>query len=320
MDKETLMWIVFGAVVVALLVLDLGVFQRKSHAIDIKEALGWSAFWIGLAMLFNAGVWYELGPQSATEFFTGWLLEKSLSVDNLFVFLLVFGYFKVPREYQHKVLFWGIVGALLMRAVFIGAGIAIIRQFEWVIYVFGVFLVYTGFKLAFGGDDDEVDPGHSPVVKLARRLIPVSDQYDGGKFFTRIGGKLHATPLFIVLLVIETTDVVFAVDSIPTILSITQHPFTVYSSNVFAILGLRALYFALSALADLFHYLKIGLAVILTFVGVKMLIHHYYDMPTSVALGFIAAVLFLSITASKIWPKTEKGEVGPEVEVDAGKR
>ncbi len=318
MSNETLMWIVFGVLVVCLLVLDLGVFQRKSHAIGIKEALGWSAFWISLALLFNAGVWYELGRERAAEFFAGWLLEKSLSVDNLFVFLLVFGYFKVPKEYQHKVLFWGILGALVMRALFIGAGIALIRQFEWVVYVFGAFLVYTGFKLAFGGEGDEVDPGNSFVVRAAKKIMPVSEQYDGGKFFTKVNGKTVATPLFIVLLVIESTDVVFAVDSIPTILSITQHPFTVYSSNVFAILGLRALYFALAALADLFHYLKIGLAVILTFVGVKMLGHHHFTIPIEYALGFIGLVLLLSIMASKVWPKTEKGEGGPELEVNAG--
>ncbi len=314
MDKQLLMWILFGVTVTGLLILDLGVFQRKSHVIGIKEALGWSGFWIGLAMLFNLGVWYELGATAGAEFFTGWLLEKSLSVDNLFVFLLVFGYFRVPKEYQHKVLFWGILGALVMRAVFIGAGIALIQRFEWMVYVFGAFLVYTGFKLAFGSDS-EVDPGANPMIRLAKKMLPVSEQYDGGKFFTRINGIRHATPLLVVLLVIESTDVVFAVDSIPTILSITRDPFVVYSSNVFAILGLRALYFALAALADLFHYLKTGLAVILCFVGVKMLIHHHYHMPVSLALGFIAAVLVASIAASRIWPKTEEGPAGPELDV-----
>lgn len=315
MSNQEIMWAVFGAAVIFLLVLDLGVFQRKSHVIGIKEALGWSAFWIGLALLFNLGIWYELGRGPALEYFTGWVLEKSLSVDNLFVFLLVFSYFRVPREYQHKVLFWGIAGALVMRAVFIGAGIVLIQRFDWMVYVFGAFLVYTGFKLAFG-KDEEVDPGRNPVIKVVRRFIPVSDAYDGGRFFTVVNGKRVATPLFVVLVVIESTDVVFAVDSIPTILSITQDPFIVYSSNVFAILGLRALYFALAALADLFHYLKQGLAVILVFVGVKMLLANHYHLPTWLALGFIASVLTASIVASRLWPKMDEPPGGPELDVN----
>lgn len=290
-------WIIFNAVVIVLLVLDLVVFHRKSHVISVREALWWSAFWIGLALAFNVGVYYVLGGDLALKFFTGYILEKSLSVDNLFVFLLIFSYFKVPAQYQHNVLFWGILGALIMRAIFIFFGVALIHHFHGIIYIFGAFLVYTGIKLIFE-KEKEVHPEKNPVLKLVRRIMPITPDYDGQKFFVRRNGKLFATPLLIVLLVVETTDVVFAVDSIPAILAITTDTFIVYTSNVFAILGLRALYFALAGLMVMFRYLHYGLGAILAFVGIKMLIADFYKLPIGVALGVIAGILTLTIIVS----------------------
>ncbi len=300
-----MMWIVFNVVVIGMLALDLGVFHRKAHEVNVREALVWSAVWIALALLFNAGVWAVRGPQDGLKFLTGYILEKSLSVDNLFVFLLIFSYFSVPATYQHKVLFWGIVGALVLRAAFIAAGVTLIHKFHWIIYVFGAFLIFTGVKL-WAEKGKEIHPERNPVLKLFRRLIPVSNEYDGDKFFTRRAGKLMATPMIVVLLIVETTDVIFAVDSIPAILAITTDPFLVYSSNVFAILGLRALYFALAGLMRFFHRLHYGLAFILIFVGAKMMISEFYKIPIGIALGVILLVLALSVAASMIWPEKER--------------
>jgi tellurite resistance protein TerC len=301
MSTNILIWIGFNLFVVLMLALDLGVFQRRAHEIKIKEALLWSGIWITLALLFNLVIYLWQGPEKALEFLTGYLIEKSLSVDNLFIFLLIFSYFDVPSLYQHKVLFWGILGALIMRAIFIVAGIALIQTFHWVLYVFGAFLILTGIKMAFQ-KGRKIHPEKNPVTRLFRRWMPVSDQYEGDQFLIRKGGHTLFTPLFIVLLVIETTDVLFAVDSIPAILAITLDPFIVYSSNVFAILGLRALYFALAGLMRLFHYLHYGLSAILVLVGVKMLLADIYKIPIEIALGLIAGILLISIIASVVKP------------------
>jgi tellurite resistance protein TerC len=296
-------WIGFNAFVVLMLVLDLTVFHRSAHTIKFKEAIAWSIFWISLAAIFAVIVYYWRGKETALDFTTGYLIEESLSVDNLFVFLLIFKFFKVPGDYQHKVLFWGIIGALVMRFVFIIAGVALINRFHWIIYIFGAFLVFTGVNL-FKQHGSDVKPENNPVLRGFRKLMPVTKDYVGGRFFVRKPG-LYATPLFLVLIVIETTDVVFAADSIPAILAITQDPFIVYTSNVFAILGLRSLYFALAGMMELFHYLHYGLAVILTFIGVKMLISHFYHLPTTMALGVVAGVLAISVAASLAFPKRE---------------
>lgn len=295
-------WILFNLFVLLMLAVDLGVFHKKAHTMRIREALWLSLFWITLALIFNAGVYYFMGSQTAIEFFTGYVIEKSLSVDNLFVFLMVFSYFRVPKEYQHKILFWGILGALIMRAVFILSGVALIEKFHWIIYIFGAFLVFTGIKMALE-KDKEIHPEKNPVLRLFKRFFPVTTDFEGARFFKRINGKVHATSFFVVLLVIETTDLVFAVDSIPAIIAITRDAFIVYTSNVFAILGLRALYFALAGVVDLFHYLNYGLAFILSFVGVKMLISDLYKLPTWVALFVVAVTLLLSVAASVVWPK-----------------
>lgn len=298
-------WAIFNAVILALLLLDLGVLRRKSHDVKLKEALGWSAFWIFLAMAFCGGIWYfndrVTGQHHALEFLTGYLTEYALSVDNIFVFILIFTYFRVAPAHRHKVLFWGIIGALFMRAAMIYAGVALIHRFEVIIYFFGAFLLFTGIKMAFHKDDD-IDPGDNPVVKLFKKCMPVTPDYRGSAFFVVENGKRFATPLFIVLLVIESSDLVFAVDSIPAILGISKEPFVIYTSNVFAILGLRSLYFALAGIMDLFHHLKYALAFILSFVGVKMLIEHWYKIPIPVSLGVIVCSLLLSIVASLLWP------------------
>ena len=284
-----------------MLALDLGVFHRKVHVIEIREALVWSAIWVVLSLLFNLGIYFWRGPETALEFLTGYLIEKSLSVDNIFVFLLIFSYFDVPSLYQHKVLFWGILGALIMRAIFILAGVALIQKFHWVIYVFGVFLILTGIRVALQ-KGKEIHPERNPVLKLFRRLIPVTARYEGSRFWIKKEGRYLATPLFIVLLIVETTDIVFAVDSIPAILAITLDPFIVYSSNVFAILGLRALYFALAGLMRLFHYLHYGLSGILVFVGLKMLLTDIYKIPIGVALGVVGGILVISVIISVVRP------------------
>ncbi len=303
MSHQILLWVSFNIFVLILLALDLGVFHRHSHVVRIKEALGWSALWILLALLFNIVIYYWRGPAVALSFLTGYLIEKSLSVDNLFVFLMIFSYFKVAPLYQHKVLFWGIIGALVMRAFFIAAGVALINTFHWVIYIFGAFLIFIAVRIAFE-KEKEIHPEKNPVLRLFRRFMPVTENYIEGNFFIKKNKKLYATPLFIVLLVIETTDVIFAVDSIPAILAITTDPFIVYTSNVFAILGLRALYFALAGVMELFHFLNIGLAIILAFVGVKMLLSRFYEIPVSVALGVVILTLVITIVASIIFPQS----------------
>ena len=299
MTPQLWLWIGFSIFVLAMLALDLGVFHRKSHTVGMKEALTWSAVWIALALLFNAGIWYWRGPDQGLTFLTGYVVELSLSVDNLFVFLLIFAYFKVPAQYQHKVLFWGILGALVMRAVFIGAGIALIQKFHWIIYFFGAVLVISGLKMAFE-KDKEVHPEKNPVLKIFRRFMPVTGEYHGGDFFVKRGQLWAATPLFIVLLMLETTDLVFAVDSVPAVLAITTDPFIVYTSNVFAILGLRSMFFALAGIMKLFHYLHYGLAAVLVFVGAKMLLAGFYKIPTLASLLVIVGLLAVAVVASLI--------------------
>ena len=297
MTPQLWIWIGFGVFVLAMLALDLGVFQRKSHAVGMKEALTWSGVWIALALLFNAGIWFWRGHDKGLEFLTGYLVELSLSVDNLFVFLLIFAYFKVPAQYQHKVLFWGILGALAMRAMFIAAGVTLMQQFHWIIYLFGAVLVISGLKMAFE-KDKEVHPEKNPVLKLFRRFMPVTADYHAGRFFVKPDKLWLATPLFIVLLMLETTDLVFAVDSVPAVLAITTDPFIVYTSNVFAILGLRSMFFALAGIMKLFHYLHYGLAAVLVFVGGKMLVAGFYKIPTLASLLVIIGLLAAAVAAS----------------------
>ncbi len=310
--NELQFWILFNTFVVVMLGLDLAVFHRKAHAVKFREALAFSAMWIGLAVLFAIWVYSWRGRATALEFAAGYLVEESLSVDNLFVFLLIFRYFRVPNTYQHKVLFWGILGALIMRGLFILVGVALIRKFHWVIYIFGAFLIYTGLKLLREGEK-EIHPEQNPVLKAFRRWMPVTPDYVGGRFFVRENG-LYATPLLLVLLVVETTDVLFAADSIPAVLAISRDTFIVYTSNVFAILGLRSLYFALAGLIEAFHYLQYGLSAILAFIGVKMLLSAHYPIPTGIALAVVAAVLVLSIAASLMFPpekqRPEEGRPG----------
>ena len=301
MSNELLFWIAFNSFVVVMLLLDLAVFHRKAHQVRFREALATSIMWIALAGAFAGLVYYWHGHAATLEFVTGYLVEESLSVDNLFVFLLIFRYFRVPGEYQHKVLFWGILGALIMRGVFIWAGVALIQRFHWIIYVFGAFLIYTAVELLRTGER-EIQPEHNPILRLFRRMMPVTKDYEDGKFVVRKGG-LYATPLLLVLIVVETTDVMFAADSIPAVLAITRDPFIVYTSNVFAILGLRSMYFALAGLIEAFRFLSVGLAVILAFIGVKMLLSAHYPIPTGVALGVVGGVLAVSIIASLAAPK-----------------
>jgi len=300
-------WIGFTAFVLAMLALDLGVFHRKAHVISIRESLTWTGVWVGLALLFNAGVWSLAGAQKGLEFFTGYLIEKSLSVDNIFVFALLFSYFAVPAKLQHRVLFWGILGALVMRALMIVAGAALITRFTWIIYIFGVFLILTGIKMIVKRDE-EFHPERNPVVRWFKKLMRVTSDYRADSFFVRENGLLMATPLFVVLLLVEITDVIFAVDSIPAIFAVTTDPFIVYTSNVFAILGLRSLYFALAGVMGKFHYLKFGLGVVLAFVGVKMLLSHSpYKIDTLVSLGVIVTVLTASVAGSWLRPKKGAG-------------
>ncbi len=290
-----------------MLVLDLGVFHRRAHTIKFREALAWSAAWIALAALFAVIIFFWHGRTPALEFVTGYVIELSLSVDNLFVFLLIFRFFKVPAIHQHKVLFWGILGALIMRAIFIAAGVSLMQRFHWIIYVFGAFLVYSGIKLFFQ-DEAEIHPEKNPVLRLFRRFVPVTKDYVDNKFFVRRPG-LYATPLFVVLLVVETTDLLFAVDSIPAILAITRDAFIVYTSNVFAILGLRSMYFALAGMMEMFRYLHYGLSLVLVFVGAKMLLSHYFEIPTHLALAAVAGVLAISVVASMANPRKESSRV-----------
>jgi tellurite resistance protein TerC len=294
-------WILFNLFVLAMLLLDLGVFHRKSHTVKFREALVSSIVWVVLAAAFAVIVYFWHGRKESLEFITGYVIELSLSVDNLFIFLLIFRYFKVSPPHQHKVLFWGILGALAMRALFIALGVGLIQKFHWIIYVFGVLLVYSGIKL-FNQDNAEVHPEKNPILRLFRKLVPVTQDYHGDKFFIRKSG-IYATPLLVVLVVVETTDLLFAVDSIPAILAITLNAFIVYTSNVFAILGLRSMYFALAGMIEMFHYLHYGLALVLIFVGTKMLVSHYYLIPTEYALSAVAGILAVSVLASKIHPQ-----------------
>ncbi len=296
-DQQIMLWIGFIVLIFILLALDLGVFHRKAHIIKMREAILLSLFWISIAVMFNIVIYFQFGEQKALEFLTGYVIEKALSVDNLFVFLMVFSYFHVSSIYQHKILFWGILGALIMRAIFIAAGVTLIEQFHAVIYIFGAFLVITGIKMAFMGDK-KIEPEKNPVLKFLRKVMPVTENYQDDKFFIKRAGKYFATPLFVVLVVVESTDVLFAVDSIPAILAITTDPFIVYTSNVFAILGLRALYFALAGVMPMFYYLNYGLSAILAFVGTKMLISDYYHVPVIVSLGVVAAILIASVALS----------------------
>jgi len=289
-----------------MLVLDLGVFHRRAHTVKFREALAWSVAWIALAAIFAVVIFFWHGRTPALEFVTGYVIELSLSVDNLFVFLLIFRFFQVPAIHQHKVLFWGILGALIMRAIFIAAGVTLIERFHSIIYVFGAFLVYSGIKLFFQ-NEAEIHPEKNPVLRLFRRLVPVTKDYVDNKFFVRSPG-LYATPLFVVLLVVETTDLLFAVDSIPAILAITRDAFIVYTSNVFAILGLRSMYFALAGMMEMFRYLHYGLSLVLVFVGAKMLVSHYLEIPTPVALATVAGVLVISVIASMANPRKETAE------------
>lgn len=289
-----------------MLALDLGVLNRRSHRVGFREALAWSGVWIALAVAFAVLEFFWHGRAQALQFVTGYVIELSLSVDNLFVFLVIFRYFKVPDKHQHKVLFWGILGALLMRGVFILAGVSLIRRFSWITYAFGALLVYSGLKLLRQGET-EIHPEKNPVLRLFRRVFPVTPEYVGGQFFTRRGG-LYATPLLVVLLVVETSDILFAVDSIPAVLAITLNAFIVYTSNVFAILGLRSMYFALAGMMDLFHYLHYGLSVVLIFIGIKMLGSHYVNIPTGWALAIVLSVLGVSIAASLMNPQKQSAE------------
>ena len=307
-------WIGFNLFILAMLALDLGVFHRKSHVVSLRESLAWTAVWVVLALVFNAGVWRYAGSARALEFFTGYLIEKSLSVDNVFVFALLFSYFAVPPKYQHKVLFWGILGALIMRAAMIAVGAALIEKFAWIIYVFGAFLILTGIKMIVKREE-EIHPERNPVVRVFKKLMPVTAEYRDDRFFVRENGLRMATPLFVVLLLVEFTDLIFAVDSIPAIFAVTKDPFIVYTSNVFAILGLRSLYFALAGVMNKFHYLKIGLGVVLAFVGVKMILAHTaWKIDTLVSLGVIVAILATSVAWSLLRPRTPKNAVSPPTE------
>ncbi len=303
MGSSTWLWVGFSVFILLMLSLDLGLLNRKAHTIKYREAATWSVVWVTLALLFAALVFYYQGTTRGLEFVTGYLIELSLSVDNLFVFLLIFSYFKVPAKFQHRVLFWGVMGALVMRLTMIFVGAALINRFHWIIYIFGAFLVYTGIKM-FRQEELDIQPENNPVVRLVTRYIPITHHYEEQKFFTRVNGKLTGTLLLLVLVIVEVTDLVFAVDSIPAIFAITTDTFIVYTSNVFAILGLRSMYFLLAGVVEKFQYLKMGLSIVLTFIGVKMLVVSVgVHIPIWISLVFVAVVLLSSVAASLIWPK-----------------
>ena len=297
---EIWLWVGFNVFVLLMLLLDLSVFHRKSHEVKIKESLIWTCVWITLALIFNYGVYYFLGKQKALEFFTGYLIEKSLSIDNIFVFILIFSSFGVPAEYQHKVLFWGILGALVMRAIFIFAGVALLNHFHWIIYLFAVFLVFTGVKMLLQNNRKMKIDKESIMVRLLKRVFPITESFHGNNFFVRLNSKTYATPLFIVVLTVEASDLIFAVDSVPAIIAISNDPFIVYTSNVFAILGLRSLYFAVAGMHKYFRYLKFGLSLILIFVGIKMFLSDIFPIPVFIALITIAVILLTSVIASMV--------------------
>jgi tellurite resistance protein TerC len=306
MNESVMLWGGFSLFVLGMLALDLGVFHRKSHVVSVREALTWTAVWITLAMVFNLFIYHYFDKEKSLEFFTAYLVEKSLSVDNIFVMIMIFAYFQVPDSYQHKVLFWGIFGALVMRIIFIFAGIELIHKFHWLIYIFGGFLIFTGIRMV-SGSDKPIEPEKNPLVKLVRRIFPVTNSFEGDRFFVKRESKTWATPLFIVVVLIEATDLIFAVDSIPAIIAISEDTFIVYTSNVFAILGLRSLYFALAGIEKYFKYLKYGLATILVFVGFKMCITDFYKIPVEISLIVIAFLLSISmITSVLVKRKTEE--------------
>jgi tellurite resistance protein TerC len=309
-NTQVALWVGFNLFVGAMLAIDLGLFHKKDHTVTPKEAGIWTAVWVTISLIFCAGIWHFSGKVPALQWLTAYVVEYSLSVDNLFVFLMVFGYFRVAPEHQHRVLFWGIIGAFIMRAVLIIAGTALVKQFNWLIYLFGAFLVFTAIKMQLS-KEEAVDPEQQAIVRLARRVLPVSRTGQGSRFFLREDGRLKVTPLFLVLLVVEVTDLLFALDSIPAVLGISQDAFIIYTSNVCAILGLRSLFFVVASLMDKFHFLKVGLSAILGFVGVKMLIT-YFDIhvPIGISLGAIAGILLLSIVASLIWPKASEPDHG----------
>jgi tellurite resistance protein TerC len=296
-------WAGFAVFILIMLTIDLGLFNRKAKVTTYKNAAIWSVVWISLALLFGVGVFYKLGSEKGWLFLTGYIVELSLSVDNLFVFLMIFSYFKVPEKYQHRVLFWGVLGALVMRATMILVGVGLINRFHWILYVFGAFLIYTGIKM-FTQKENELEPEDNPMVKLVTRFVPIARHYEGEKFFTRIDGRLSGTLLLLVLVLVEFTDLVFAVDSIPAILGITTDPFIVYTSNVFAILGLRTFYFLLAGVVERLHYLKVGLAAVLIFIGIKMIIEILHiKISPPISLSIIGTILGLSVIASIIWPQ-----------------
>ena len=306
-----LLWSVFALVVTVSLALDLFVFHRQAHEVGFREALGWTVFWVVLSLVFNLWIYFESGSGPGLEFLTGYVIEKALSVDNIFVFLVIFEYFAVPARYQHRVLYWGVLGAVVLRGVFVALGAALLARFHWVIYVFGVFLVYTGVRLMVRREA-EVHPERNPVVRLARRYLPMTGEYHGQRFFVVEAGRRVATPLLLVLLVVEATDVVFAVDSIPAIFAVTRDPFLVFTSNIFAILGLRALYFVLADLMDRFVYLGVGLGLVLSFVGVKMLISHWIEIPVEWSLAVVLTVLVASMAVSWIAVRHTQKAVGSD--------
>ena len=309
MEIDISFWIYFNLFVLAMLALDLFVFHRDDHEVKIKEALGFSAFWIARALIFNGIIYYYMGTDPALEFLTAYLIEKSLSVDNLFVFIVLFNYFKIPPIFQHKILFWGIIGALVMRAFFIIVGVALLAKFHFIIYILGAFLIFTGIKMATASNEPEINPKANPIVKWISKFMPVTNELVGGKFFVKREGMIFATPLFIVLIMVETTDLVFAMDSIPAILAISRDTFIVYTSNVFALLGLRALYFALAGVMQLFHYLHYGLALILVFIGTKLVLSDIYHFDMRIALGIVGGILLLSVVASLMFPKKDDAEL-----------
>ena len=301
-------WIWFNVAVLAILALDLGVLHRKSSKVSLKEAAIWSGVWVALSLCFALAIYRNMGPESGLEFLTGYLIEYALSVDNIFVFVLIFSYFSVPEKYQHRVLFWGIIGALVLRGVMIVAGSALVTRFAWTLYIFGAFLVFTGIRMALQKDDAAYNAERDPVLRLARKLIPVTPDYRGDKFFVKEPDKtgrmrFAATPLFIVLIIVDTTDIIFATDSIPAIFAVTRDPFIVYTSNICAVLGLRALYFLLASVVDKFVYLKLGLSLVLVFIGAKMLLEHFLHIPIIAALGVVGLVLGSAIYASVKWPR-----------------
>lgn len=306
MEAQVSWWIGFHVFVLAMLALDLGVFHKKEHAVSVKESLIWTGVWVSLALLFNYGVYHYMGERHAYEFLTAYVLEKSLSVDNIFVMTLIFTYFKVEQRFQHRVLFWGILGALVMRILFIVGGVALINKFHFILYFFGAFLIYTGIKMLLSGGDDDINPEDGFIYKIAKKHFRMTDKFEGQKFFVVKNNIRYMTPLFLVLLIIESTDLIFAVDSIPATLSVTKNSFIAYTSNIFAILGLRSLYFAFAGVVQLFRFLSYALSVVLIFIGVKMLIEAWYVIPTSYSLGFVIGIIFFSVLLSVAIPDKEK--------------